>query len=136
MLCVCLLVSCDDGWDGGSTAGLPGAITGSAAAVGASSATLAGTINPNGLATTYYFQYGLASGGGNQDMVTRSVEAGTGTDDVSVNAQIFSLSPGTDYYYYVVGISSAGVSYGEVVFFTTASTPKMGQEPFGGSILQ
>ncbi|MFH0797020.1 MAG: hypothetical protein V2A65_08215 [Candidatus Omnitrophota bacterium] len=121
---------------GGSTAGFPAAVTGSATAIASSSATLTGTINPDGLVTTYYFQYGLVSGGGTQDMVTRSVDAGSGTDAVSVNAQIFSLSPGTNYYYYVVGMNRSGVSYGDAQFFTTESTPQMGKEPFGGSTLQ
>ncbi len=72
-------------------------------------ATLNGTINPNGLSTTYYFEYGTTTSYGN---TTPLLVAGSGTTPVTVNAAKTGLTPGTLYHNRLVGINSQGTVYG------------------------
>lgn len=74
-----------------------------------SSATLNGTVNPNGLATQYYFQYGLSDSYGYSTTVT---VAGDGTTATSVTANITSLQPDTVYHYRIVADTGMDMSYG------------------------
>jgi hypothetical protein len=57
----------------------PTASTGAASGVQVTQATLNGTVNPNGVDTHYYFQYGTSTGYGSS---TGSVDAGSGTNSV------------------------------------------------------
>jgi len=96
--------------------GLPEATTGSATAVTATSATLNGTVNPNGSNTTTYFQYGPTPSYGS---TTTNTSAGSGTGDVSVNADLTGLTPATTYHYRVAATNSGGTSFGNDRTFTT-----------------
>src|SRR4051812_19458267 len=60
-------------------AGPPSATTGAASSVTQSSATVSGTVDPQGIATTYRFEYGTSSSYGLQ---TADVDAGSGTGAV------------------------------------------------------
>jgi hypothetical protein len=62
--------------------------TGEATSVTASSVTLNGTVNPNGVNTTSYFQYGTSVGYGS---TTASTNRGSGTSPVPVSAAIVDL---------------------------------------------
>jgi len=84
--------------------------------VTSTSATLNGTVNPNGEATTYYFEYGLDTSYGSP---TSSASAGSGTSAVSVNASISGLSSDTTYHYRLVATNSDGTSYGDDKTFNT-----------------
>src|SRR5271156_2540234 len=64
-----------------SAASKPSADTGGSKLVTYGSATLAGSINPQGSATSYYFQYGPTKAYGGQSAIA---SAGTGTKSVSV----------------------------------------------------
>jgi len=55
-----------------------------------SHATLNGTVNPNGQDTTYYFQYGSDATYGSQ---TETQDAGGGTADVAVSADLSNVGP-------------------------------------------
>jgi hypothetical protein len=79
------------------------------------SATLNGTVNPNGLATTYYFQYGLNTTYGTNTSV---LSAGSGTGNVSVNGAISGLTSGIPIHYRLVATNSDGTSYGQNMVFT------------------
>ena len=94
----------------------PTVTTGSASSVTASSATLNGTVNPNGTSTTYYFQYGTTTSYG---LTTKSTSAGSGTGNVSSSAGISSLAANTAYHYRLVATNSAGTSYGDDKMFVT-----------------
>jgi parallel beta-helix repeat protein len=94
----------------------PMVTTGSASQVTSSSATLNGTINPNGAGTTYYFEYGTTTGYGS---ATASASAGSGTSDVSVNAAISGLSSGSTYHFRLVATNSGGTTNGTDKTFTT-----------------
>ncbi len=92
--------------------------TGSATSVTSSSATLNGTVNPNGASTTYYFEYGTSYGS-----TTTETDAGSGTEEVSVSADLTGLSEGTTYHFRLVATNSAGTNYGDDTTFTTTTTP-------------
>jgi hypothetical protein len=81
------------------------------------SATLPGTINPNGNATTYQFEYGLSPT--NLANLTTSTSAGSGTSLEDVSAMIAGLSPDTTYYYELVGTFNNTTYPGGVESFTT-----------------
>jgi hypothetical protein len=102
---------------------LPLAITGSATSVGTTSATLNGTVNPRGLFTTYWFEWGKTSAYG---WSTPAQAAGSGTGNVAVTSQLTGLSPGTTYHYRLAAGNSAGTAYGAgMVFKTDSSLPFM-----------
>ncbi len=98
-----------------TTKAAPTVVTGSASNVTTSSAVLKGTVNPNGLATTYYFQYGTSTRYGKQ---TSTRTAGSGTTTQSVSASISGLAPGTTYHYRLVGVYAGGTSDGADKTFT------------------
>jgi hypothetical protein len=87
----------------------PSVTTGRATNVAKNSATLNGTVNPNGIATTYYFQWGLTSAYGN---TTSTQSAGSGVSNVAVSADLTGLTPKTTYHYRLVATNSFGTSYG------------------------
>lgn len=104
-------------------AGPPQAATGGSSAVGQTSATVSGTVNPAGLATTYAFEYGTTTGYGT---TTTSRDAGAGPDDLAVDADLTGLAAGTTYHYRVRATNADGTTVGEDRTFTTdaATTPK------------
>ncbi len=105
-----------------SSSSPPTVTTSSATDVTSSSATLNGTVNANGLSTTAWFNYGIASGSYTGTSTTQSV---SGSSDTSVSIYVSGLSSGTGYYYRLVAQNNAGVSYGSEKSFTTitSSTP-------------
>jgi hypothetical protein len=101
-------------------AGAPSAITGPVTSIGPSSATATGKVNPNGLATTWYVEYGTSTGYGSK---TSTLSAGSGTTNVDVTAPLGGLAPGTSYHYRVVAANSSGTAHGADGIFTTAAAP-------------
>jgi hypothetical protein len=89
-----------------------------ASAVGANSATLNATINPDGLATTYRFEYGPTAAYGSTAPAPEG-HAGSGVADVTVSLLVQGLSPGLTYHYRVVAINSLGATEGADRTFTT-----------------
>jgi hypothetical protein len=77
-----------------------------------------GTVNSQGLATTYLFDYGKTTSYGSK---TASKSAGSGTTTVAASTTISSLSPGTTYHYRIVATSSAGTSRGADRSFKTGT---------------
>jgi hypothetical protein len=98
----------------------PVAVTGSATSVTVSSATLNGSVDPNGRATTWYFEYGTSTSYGSR---TSARSAGSGTTAASVSASVASLRPGRIYHYRLVATSDAGTSRGADRTFSTAGPP-------------
>jgi phosphodiesterase/alkaline phosphatase D-like protein len=95
----------------------PGATTGNASSITQTGATLGGTVDPNGDATTYTFSWGLSSG--NLTVGSVSDSAGSGTSPVSVSKTISGLSSQTTYYYQLCATSNSGSACGlEKTFFT------------------
>jgi Ca2+-binding RTX toxin-like protein len=101
-------------------------VTGAASSVTATSAAVVGTVNPNGRATTWWFEYGTSTRYGTR---TSEQSAGSGTADVGASATLTGLAPGTTYHYRLVARSSAGTSYGQDGSFATASAPSAATGP-------
>jgi hypothetical protein len=100
-------------------AGPPSVTTDHATNLGNSSATLNGTVNPNGQATQYAFQWGPSSGYGHESTLT---SAGAGTTQLSESTAVAGLTPGTTYHYRTIAISASGTSVGPDSSFTTTGT--------------
>lgn len=103
-----------------STGSAPRATTGAASAVGPTTATVAGTVNPLGLDTTWYVDYGTSTSYGSR---TALRSAGAGSADVAVSAALSGLKAGTTYHYRVAGSSAAGTGNGADRTFTTVAGP-------------
>jgi len=101
----------------------PAVKTGAPSHVTDTSAVLHGTINPNGSATAYYFEWGLTTAYG-----VTSVEhsAGHGTAPVSVSATAAALIPGTIYHYRLIAANGSGSASGADRTFKTAGNPPPG----------
>jgi hypothetical protein len=101
----------------------PAVVTGGTNSVGDSSAVLLGAVNPNGSATTYYFQWGLTNAYGSTG---NPHNAGSGTKSVAVQATAGSLTPGTVYHYRVIATNQFGLSAGADRTFKTGGHPPAG----------
>jgi hypothetical protein len=84
------------------------------------SASLAGGVYPNGIDTTYSWQYGLTTAYGQQ---TSATDIGAGAAPVAVSDTLSGLTPATTYHYRLVASNSAGTTYGYDYTLTTASPP-------------
>jgi DNA-binding beta-propeller fold protein YncE len=91
-----------------------------AQSVGETSATLTGAVNPRGINTTYYFQYGTSESYG-ASVPLASAYAGAGTTAVSESASIVALAPASTYHFRIVASSRGGTVYGADQTFTTAA---------------
>jgi hypothetical protein len=98
----------------------PTASTGGARAVSFASATLNGSVNPNGSDASYYFQYGLTRAYGGQ---TAIADAGAGTHGLKVSLDIAGLQPLSVYHYRLVAVNSAGASIGSDQTLLTTRVP-------------
>ena len=80
-----------------------------------------GTVNPNGLVTTYRFEFGLTSSYG---VATPMLTAPAGNTLTQVSNLINNLLPGTTYHYRIAATNSDGSAYGnDTVFATLPSIP-------------
>jgi streptogramin lyase len=117
------------GWgtpDGVLMAGAPHATTKPATSLTKTTATLNGTINPQGVETKYYFEYGetLAYGA-----TTGEASAGSGTANVEVSKAIAGLTAGGKYHFRVVATSSRGTKVGADEVFNTLPNAPVSTEP-------
>lgn len=97
----------------------PTATTGSPSAIMTTTATVSGTVNPNGQATTYNFQYGTTTGYG---QTTATQLAGAGSSNVNASASLTGLKPDTVYHYRIAATNPSGPTTGADQTFMTAST--------------
>jgi phosphodiesterase/alkaline phosphatase D-like protein len=103
------------------TARAPAATTGSGRSITATGARLTATVDPNGIATTYHFEYGTTAGYG---IRTGEASAGSGQSGRSVSATVGGLRPHVRYHYRVVATNAAGVARGRDRTFTTQRNPR------------
>jgi hypothetical protein len=89
------------------------------------------TIDPNGVTTTYRFDYGPTTALG-ITTTTETLAAGTKTDAVS--DKLTGLLSGTTYYYDLTATSTAGTSTTKTVAFKTAG-PAPAQAQTGGAVV-
>ena len=97
----------------------PLVVTGAASGVSQNAATISGTVDPQGLRTTYEFQVGIDTSYGVQIFGA----AGEGSEPQPVSLTLPYLQPGTTYHYRLVAINSGGTSYGADATFTTPVFP-------------
>lgn len=97
--------------------GPPVVITNSASLMASFSATLNGSVDPHGLTTTVYFQYGTTTNYG----LTTGTQSKTGNAYLNVTANISGLTASTTYHFRIVATNSAGTRYGSDRTFTTLS---------------
>jgi hypothetical protein len=87
--------------------------TGAANPVSRTAATLNGTIDPEGEATTYYFEYGKTRYYGKDTAPPPGEALGTTTPgNHPASAGIEGLDPGATYHYRLVAVNAKGTSYG------------------------
>ena len=101
-------------------AAAPTATTGPATVVGSTSATVGGSVDPHGQATTWWVEYGTSTSYGSK---TAAANAGAGPAAVSVSVNVAGLKAGTTYHYRVVANNAAGTSRGGDAVFTTLVPP-------------
>ena len=98
-----------------SPTGRPVVITNPATLIASHSARLNGTVDPHGLSTTVYFQYGRTTSYGSRT----PNQTKTGNNYQNVSANIAGLSAGTTYHFRIVASNTAGTRYGTDRTFTT-----------------
>ncbi|NDH13257.1 MAG: hypothetical protein EBY13_05130, partial [Actinobacteria bacterium] len=110
--------------------GVPTATTNAATSVAATSATLNGSITANGASTTITFcvsTSGTTTAGAltcaSSPVAIGATSPSTTSTTSSASASVTGLTSGTQYYYQIKGVNSAGTSYGSVLSFVPSSAP-------------
>ena len=108
-----------------------GLSTGPASNVTSGSATVTGSLAPNGTDAHYYFEWGLTS-----KYTSKSPEppadAGSGTETLTAKAELPGLTANTTYHYRLIATNSFGMTAGEDATFTTSGPPRITSEPASG----
>ena len=110
----------------------PTANTGAAELIGPGTATVTGTVNPEGLETHYTIEYGPTTSYGQN---TTSTNAGSETTPVPTGPiNLNTLLASTTYHYRLVAINTLGeTTYGADMQFTTTAAPPVPTAPGNGS---
>jgi len=102
------------------------AATGFATKVAGTEATVSGIVNPNGLATKYYVEYGATKSLGSK---TAEVSVGSGTGNLEESKAITGLTASTTYYFRFVVTNSNGTTDGLNETFSTIGKPTVETKP-------
>jgi hypothetical protein len=109
----------------------PTVTTGYALGTASTAEKVLGIVNPNGQATSYYFQYGPDTNYGSSTPV---VKTGPGAANLNAVANLTGLTPGALYHYRVVAVNASGSSFGDDQTFTggltTSQVRVLGREGF------
>jgi phosphodiesterase/alkaline phosphatase D-like protein len=108
-------VAMNGGGGSGATAA-PTVVTGVTTGRTSTTATLQGTVNPNGGTTTAYFEYGETTSYG---ATTTPQNAGNGASPVNASAPVGGLTPAKTYHFRLVAINELGTTNGDDATFTT-----------------
>jgi phosphodiesterase/alkaline phosphatase D-like protein len=107
---------------GALAAAPPEVSTGGASAITRSEASLTGTVNPQGLETTYAYQFGLSTEyGQSQPAYPGGIGVGSEATAVAAPLRLAPLTPGTTYHYRLTATNEEGTSYGQDESFTTVA---------------
>ena len=114
-------------------------LTGAPTTVTDGGAGFSGSVNPDGLPTTAYFQYGLdkkysqvGASGANYTAQTQSQVVGSDFTTHGVGpVTVTGLVPNALYHVRLVATNSAGTTFGQDVTFTTAMAPNPGPPTLG-----
>ena len=99
------------------------ATTEGATAVGATSAVISGSVDPDGQLASYAFELGVYQGAATQYGVVQS--GSTETVPVTEALPLSGLQPGTEYAYRITIASGYGAATGQPMTFTTAGLPSV-----------
>ena len=102
---------------------VPDLVTDAATDVTTESATLNATVNPDGLAATAHFEYGLTTAYGSTAAITLSPADGSSAQAVS--APVSGLTAGRTYHYRVALTNLHGTFYGDDQTFSTVQIPSL-----------
>lgn len=94
----------------------PTVVTGVADNLASDGARLNGTVNPEGIATTYQFDYGTTTGYGTS---TTPASAGSGSSPVAESQTVTGLAPSTLYHFRIQATNAGGTTLGADATFTT-----------------
>ncbi len=107
--------------------GAPVARTEATSGVSTTSATLSGSVNPTGVSTEGWFEYGTTQSFGSS---TSRQNIGSGTVFNNFSSSVTNLYQNTTYYYRAIAQNNLGTNQGTTLSFTTQS-----QQVFGGAPL-
>jgi hypothetical protein len=110
--------------------------TGAPPSIGGTTAAFTGSVNPGGLATTAFFEYGLDpkyTGAGPLAYTQTTPAQPIGSDFAShfISASVTGLVPNALYHVRLVATNSAGTTVGPDITFTTLKTPPPGSPTLG-----
>ena len=106
----------------------PSVATGTPSGFSSTGVEISGVVNPNGLPTYFYWEWGTSTAYGT---ILYPGSVGGQTTAMSIASGIGGLTPGTTYHYQLVATNSAGVSFGGDQSFTT---PTLAEQVFSYSI--
>ena len=110
----------------------PAAASGAASEVAPTGARMQGAVNPQGYATSYYFQWGTSASYTAQ-APAEPASAGEESEATPVSEPLAGLAPDTSYHYRLVatncGGCSEGTTFGEDASFTTSELPPSSPAP-------
>jgi hypothetical protein len=98
----------------------PVVVTTTATDIGERSAVLRGTVNPSGVSTQAWFEWGSTPDLGSTTPVQ---SVGSGTAPLPVSAALTDLTPGTLYYFRAAASSAGGTVRGSTLQFRTGEVP-------------
>ena len=101
----------------------PSATTDPATNVTATTATLKGTVDPDGFEAAYAFELGVYKGELTSYGIVASGSTGSGSTPVEETLPLTGLQPGTTYAYRIAIKSGYGEAIGATMTFTTAGLP-------------
>lgn len=104
----------------GTPPGSPNAVTGTATEVSETGARLNGTVNADGLTSSYRFEWGT---GGDYTQTTSPLQAGSDHSSLAESATLSGLAPGETYNFRIVAENASGAATGSGQQFTTNSPP-------------
>jgi lysophospholipase L1-like esterase len=122
VILILFLSACGGGGGSNAPPPAPSATTTGANPISNDNAVLNGDLNPNGLVTTAWFEYGQDNALSTFSK-TADQAIGSGTGPVPVDETIFNLTAGTTYYFRVAAQNSAGLSKGAIEGFIAALLP-------------
>jgi hypothetical protein len=101
---------------------LPSATTTAATLVKGTTATLNGSVNPNGEAASGWFEWGSSSTLSTYtSTLTQSIEPGT--TNVAISKGLTGLTPNTTYYFRAAAATNGGIVKGSILSFKTLAIP-------------